>query len=123
MRRFVNWARTVTSTPAEWHEPESEDAASEAVRRAARMGRRVRVVGSGHSWSAIAAPHDVAMSLDRLSGVIAIDRARSLATVRGGTRLFRLNEELAAAGLALPILGSIAQQSIGHVRGDDNPPV
>ncbi|HKA91694.1 MAG TPA: FAD-binding protein, partial [Haliangiales bacterium] len=110
--RFVNWSRTVTTAPSTWHEPESEDEIGELVRDAARTGRRMRVVGAGHSWSAIAAPHDMAVSLDRLAGVIALDPAGGTATVRGGTRLHDLNDHLARLGFALPIVGSIADQSI-----------
>lgn len=110
--RFINYARTVTSSPSAWREPRSEAELAEVVRDAAREGRRVRVVGAGHSWSAIAAPEEVAVSLDAAQGVVSVDRARGLATVRAGTRLARLNAALADAGLALPIVGSVAAQSI-----------
>src|SRR5438270_870814 len=52
--RFVNWAGTVRSSPVAWHEPASEDELCALVARAAAERRRVRVVGAGHSWSAIA---------------------------------------------------------------------
>lgn len=110
--RFVNWAGTVTTTPAAWHAPRDDDEVAALVRDAAARRRRLRVVGAGHSWSPIAAPDDGAVTLDRLAGVIAIDRARGRATVRGGTRLRDLCEALLDAGLALPIVGSIAHQSI-----------
>ena len=107
-RRFVNWGKTVTTRPSAWLAPANEAEVIAAVRGAA--GRRLRVVGGGHSWSAIAAPEQVALTLDRLAGVIARDEAT--VTVRAGTRLRDLNAALAAEGYALPILGSIAEQSI-----------
>jgi FAD/FMN-containing dehydrogenase len=109
---FANWSETVRSQPLRWCEPTKEEDLAHIVRAAARRGERVRVVGAGHSWSPIAAPHEIAVSLDRMQGGITIDRARSVATVPAGTRIARLNEELARAGLALSILGSIAHQSI-----------
>jgi L-gulono-1,4-lactone dehydrogenase len=115
--RFVNWSNTVTSTPLAWRLPASEDEVVEIVRAAAREGRKVRVVGAGHSWSEIAAPHEIALSLDRMQGVVEIDDARSIATVRAGTRLERLNAELARVGRALPIVGSIAHQSLAGAIG------
>lgn len=81
-----------------------------AVRDAAAARKRLRVVGGGHSWSAIAAPEQIGMTLDGLAGVIARDDRT--VTVRAGTRLKHLNAALAAAGYALPIVGSIAEQSI-----------
>ena len=110
--RFVNWAGTVTSRPASWREPTSDDEAASLVRAARARGGRVRVVGAGHSWSAVAAPDDVAVSLDRLAGLASLDPERGLATVRAGTRLRDLNAALAARGFALPIVGSIAAQSL-----------
>jgi FAD/FMN-containing dehydrogenase len=111
---FTNWSETVRSQPRRWCEPTNETELALVVRTAARRGERVRVVGAGHSWSPIAAPapDETAVSLDRMQGVIALDRGRSLATVQAGARIAQLSEELAREGLALPILGSIAHQSI-----------
>lgn len=77
-----------------------------------REGRRVRVVGSGHSFTPLARSDDVLMSLDGLQGIEAIDEARGTVTVRGGTQLHRLGRELLAHGLAQENLGDIDVQSI-----------
>jgi len=104
--RFENWARTVATRPAERHAPSSEAEVCELV--AGARGRRVRVVGGGHSWSRINAPEDMWITLDRLNGVVA--RSATDVTVHGGTRLATL---LAVLGDAtLPIVGSISAQSI-----------
>src|SRR5579862_1807321 len=107
---FTNWSETVRSQPRRWCEPTNETEIVDVVRAAARRGERVRVVGAGHSWSPIAAPapDETAVSLDRMQGVITIDRERSVASVRAGTRVARVSAELAREGLALPIVGSIA---------------
>lgn len=107
----MNWAGTVTTRPAEKSAPESEAEVCERVRAA--RGRRIRVVGAGHSWSRINAPDDVWMTLDRLTGVIA--RTRDEVTVHGGTRLGALLEELDTH--TLPIVGSISAQSIAGLIG------
>ncbi|HQY62709.1 MAG: FAD-binding protein [Myxococcales bacterium] len=110
--RFLNWAGTVSTRPSSWREPTSEDEVAGLVAEARERGGRVRVVGAGHSWSEVAAPNDVAVSLDRLAGLVSLDPERGLATVRAGTRLRDLNAALAARGYALPIVGSIAAQSL-----------
>jgi L-gulonolactone oxidase len=109
--RFVNWAGTVASQPATWHLPDGEDELAAVIRDAAARGQRVRVVGAGHSWSAIAAPADgaIAVSLDRMAS---IDVADDHVTVGAGARLRDVNAALAARGLALPIVGSIADQAV-----------
>ncbi|HTL36959.1 MAG TPA: FAD-binding protein, partial [Kofleriaceae bacterium] len=76
--------------PHAWEEPRDE----EDVVRVVKRGMRVKVVGAGHSWSAIAAPDQIAMSLDRMSGIIR--EGDGTVTVRAGTRLRELNKALAA---------------------------
>jgi FAD/FMN-containing dehydrogenase len=111
--RFVNYSGTVTVSPVGWESPSTEEEVSKCVASAAASGRRVRVVGAGHSWSAIAAPEDLALTLDRLSGIVA--RGPGWVRVRSGTRLRHLNRALAAGGETLPIVASIAQQTVGGV--------
>ncbi len=108
--RFANWSRTVTSRPVVWHEPVSEGEIAALVNEAFTSRQRLRVVGAGHSWSAIAAPDQIALSLDRCSGIAG--EAPGTVVVRAGTRLCDLNVELAERGLALPILGSITHQTV-----------
>lgn len=112
---FVNFAGTVRTAPTRWLAPLSEAELGASVAKTAESGGRIRVVGAGHSWSEIAAPEDVAVTLDRLSGVVAYEEGRI--RVKAGTRLRDLNLALAEQGRALPILGSISQQSVAGAIG------
>ncbi|TAM93320.1 MAG: FAD-binding protein, partial [Jatrophihabitans sp.] len=60
-----------------------------------------------------AATDGVRVDLDGCSGLVRVGDGE--VTVRAGTRLWQLNALLAERGLALPILGSIAQQSVAGV--------
>jgi L-gulono-1,4-lactone dehydrogenase len=73
-------------------------------------GERLRVVGGGHSWSAVAAPDGHAMTLDHLTGIVSLDE--DTVVVRAGTRIRDLSHALARRGLSLPVLGSIQHQSV-----------
>ena len=110
--RFVNWARTEASRPTSWLLPTTDAEVADGVRRAAAAGSTVRVVGTGHSWSRIAAPDGVAMSLERLTGPVEIDSARRSVSVPAGMRLRTLSAALLRAGLSLPIVGSIQAQTV-----------
>jgi L-gulonolactone oxidase len=111
-QRFTNWSGTVSSTPTVWHRPASEGEIAAIVTRCAADGRSLRVIGSGHSFSAIAAPDDEAMSLEQMHGAVTIDRARNEVTVPGGMPLREVTAHLARAGLSLPIVGSIQAQTV-----------
>lgn len=111
-REFRTWSGHHRATPRVWQSPHSEAELQEALRRADASGLRVKAVGSGHSWSDIAVPEEVAIDLAHLRGVIAVDRHAPSITVRAGTRLEEISDALHAEGLAMPILGSIAKQTI-----------
>jgi FAD/FMN-containing dehydrogenase len=92
--------------------PTSEREIFEVVERVAARGGTVRVVGAGHSWSRIAVPDGVAMSLDALTGPVEVEATRQSVTVPGGMRLCDLSAVLLRSGLSLPIVGSIQAQSV-----------
>ncbi|HKE13127.1 MAG TPA: D-arabinono-1,4-lactone oxidase [Myxococcota bacterium] len=110
--RWRNWGRTVVAHPREQLLPGSEEELCDIVRSAARAGERVKAIGAGHSFSAIAATDGRLLRLDRYTRVLRVDRERLTAEVQAGIPLSRLSEELLVHGLALPNLGDIASQSI-----------
>jgi L-gulonolactone oxidase len=114
-RRFTNWGKTHSCDPIDRHGPYSDDEIASLVVGAAKRGETVKVTGAGHSWSDIAMTEGRLLKLDRMQKVLAIDPEAGTVTVQAGIRLCQLNEALAAHGLALPILGSIAEQSAAGV--------
>jgi FAD/FMN-containing dehydrogenase len=82
------------------------------VRRARDSGKRVKVVGTGHSFSGIARPEEVVLSLSNLRGIVSIDRTSATAVVNAGTTIADLNLELDRHGFAMPNLGDVTYQSI-----------
>lgn len=111
--QFTTWGRTHTCTPTAWARPRDEAEVAEVVRSAAARGQRVKALGAGHSWSDAALTDGVMVSLDALDAVTAVDGQRGRVTVQAGKPLHAFNDALASAGLALPIVGSIAAQRLG----------
>ena len=109
---WTNWAGTASTTPVLIAHPSSTDEVAAVVLDAADRGLRVKAVGSGHSFTAIAITDGVLVELDRLVGLVSVDSASGLVTVRAGTPLHALNDDLAARGLAMINLGDIDRQTI-----------
>jgi FAD-linked oxidoreductase len=107
-----NWGGNVTAAPAQVEHVGSVQGVVDAVRRAAATGLRVRVAGSGHSFTPLVATDGLLLHVDRLSGVLGVDRERRRVRVLAGTPLHVLNPALQALGLALPNLGDIDRQTI-----------
>lgn len=114
-RRWENWGRTAACTPTGTIVPRSEDEVAALVASAAGRGQRVKVVGSGHSWTDIACTDALHLRLHALPGAVEIAEDRQSAWVPAGMRLAACVEALAQAGLALPNLGSITAQTVGGV--------
>ncbi|MFE0423472.1 D-arabinono-1,4-lactone oxidase [Streptomyces sp. NPDC058953] len=111
-RVWRNWAGNVTARPAREESPASADEVAAAVRRAAEDGLTVKTVGTGHSFTAVAATDGVLIRPDLLTGIRRIDRAAMTVTVGSGTPLRRLNAVLAREGLTLANMGDIMAQTV-----------
>ncbi|WP_448624859.1 D-arabinono-1,4-lactone oxidase [Geodermatophilus sp. URMC 64] len=108
--RWRNWAGNQQAT-VDVVRPSSADEVADVLTRAAAHGRRVRPIGSGHSFTGIGRPEDVQLLTDRLVGIRQITDD-GLVTVGAGTPLHRLNAELARRGWSLTNLGDIDRQTV-----------
>ncbi|MBO0840548.1 MAG: FAD-binding protein [Sciscionella sp.] len=107
-----NWAGTATATHARRVRPRDTEEISAAIMAAADEGRTVRALGSGHSFTDAAATDGVALDLSEMTGIVAAEGKTGLVTVRAGTTLHELNQELDGRGLAMTNLGDIDAQTI-----------
>lgn len=107
-----NWGGTVSARPAREVAPASVDELAAAVRRAAEDGMPVKAVGTGHSFTSIAATDGLLVRPHLLTGIRDIDRAAGTVTVEAGTPLKRLNVALAREGLSLTNMGDIMEQTV-----------
>ena len=114
MSTWRNWARTEVASPQHFETPGTTEDLARIVARASGQGERVKAVGAGHSFTGAAVTDGTLISLDRMSGLVAVDPTPTGARVivQAGTRLHHLSDLLWAQGLALPNLGDIDVQSV-----------
>ncbi|TQF03209.1 FAD-binding protein [Kitasatospora acidiphila] len=111
--RWTNWAGNQSAEPSRVVTPASTEELAEAVKQAGAEGRTVKAVGSGHSFTAIAAAGDgVLVRPEGLTAVRELDRQAGTVTVESGLPLAKLNRLLAAAGLSLTNMGDIEVQTV-----------
>lgn len=103
--------------PARVARPASVDELVAAIRGAAEDGLRVKTVGTGHSFTSIAATDGLLVQPDLLTGIRGIDRSAMTVTVESGTPLKRLNAALAREGLSLTNMGDIMEQTVAGATG------
>ena len=117
-----NWAGNHTYRAAALHRPSSLDQVRELVAGA----RRLRVLGSRHSFNDIA-DSDELLSLDGLPADVVVDHAAGTVSLAAGVRYGELAEVLKAEGVALANLASLPHISVAgavatatHGSGDAN---
>ncbi|MBB4664333.1 D-arabinono-1,4-lactone oxidase [Conexibacter arvalis] len=107
-----NWAGDESCRPTAIERPGSVAEVVVALERAATAGERLRVAGSGHSFSDVACSDGRLMTLERMGRVLDVDRAGGRVRVEGGITLNALNAALAEHGLAMENLGDVDAQTV-----------
>ena len=109
-KAWQNWGRSQRSTPKYLARATSVDEVVAVVLAAKAQGLRVKTVGAGHSFSAIAVADDIQLDISGLDGLYAVDGNR--VTLGAGTNLYQLPALLDPLGLALTNMGDIDRQTI-----------
>ncbi|TRZ73434.1 MAG: FAD-binding protein [Actinobacteria bacterium] len=109
---WKNWAGNERAFPIKVHEPECETDIVAVVGYANALRQRVKVVGSGHSFTAIAVAPDHLVKMTRYNKALSIDVDKLEVTVESGIVISDLNKFLANAGYAMPNLGDVTYQTI-----------
>jgi D-arabinono-1,4-lactone oxidase len=110
--KHSTWARTNHSLPELYLTPHSIEEIRLIVELARRCGKKIVVVGSGHSPSNLTCTTSWMVNLDGFNAVVSEDTETLRIHVQAGIRLYELIAELDRRGWAMPNLGSIMEQSI-----------
>jgi FAD-linked oxidoreductase len=110
--RWTNWAGTYSCSPARIESPSTEEEIVAIVRSAAERGERVKVAGSGHSFTDIACTDGCMIRLDGYNKVLDVDRDAATVTAQSGITILQLSNAIAPFGLALENLGDVGYQTI-----------
>lgn len=110
--RWRNWSREQYCRPALIAHPHTREGMIEAVVAAAAAGRKVKVAGSGHSFTPAALTDGTMLRIEALHRILEVDRAGGRVKVEAGITLGDLNRRLDRHGLALENLGDIDWQTL-----------
>jgi L-gulono-1,4-lactone dehydrogenase len=111
-RAWQSWSGLTTAHPAQVLSPTCAEQVADAVLAARHQGLTVKMVGSGHSFTDVAAADGLMLRPSRLAGVTHVDRDTMTVTARAGTPLHQLNAELTGLGLSLHNMGDIDRQTL-----------
>jgi len=119
----TNWAGNYDYGAARIHRPETVEQMQELVARC----RKVKALGTRHSFNDIADTSEDLISLENFDQVVSLDRKRRTVTVKGGIKYGQLCQYLAGEGYALNNMASLPHISVAgacatatHGSGDKN---
>lgn len=104
-----NWAGNYTYSAARLHAPTTVEQLQALVSGL----RKVKALGTRHSFNDIADTTEDLISLEHFNQVIALDRERRTVTVESGIRYGKLCQYLNREGFALHNMGSLPHISVG----------
>src|SRR5262245_39035242 len=118
-----NWAGNHTYQATRLHQPETLEQVQELVTHS----RKIKALGSRHSFNDIADSPEDLISLEHFDKVLSLDSERRTVTVEGGIRYGQLAQWLYLEGFALHNLASLPHISVAgacatatHGSGDQN---
>jgi FAD-linked oxidoreductase len=112
MSTWSSWSGLSTADPARHLTPHDAGDVVAAVLAARDEGLRVKMVGTGHSFTDIAVTDGVLLHPSGLRGIVAVDQDAMTATVLAGTPLHELNLALERLGLTLHNMGDVDGQTV-----------
>jgi hypothetical protein len=102
---WANWGRTARCQPEFSFFPERVEDLIQIVQFARERGKRIRVVGSGHSWSGLVPTDGVLVYIQGLNNVSMdlSDDSHPRVVIESGATVKEVNDVLEAQGYALPL--------------------
>lgn len=108
METLTNWAGNLTYSATAIHRPASVEELQELVASTPAL----RLLGSRHSFNAIADTPAALIALAGLNRVVGLDRTRATVTIEGGVRYGELCRWLESEGFALHNMASLPHISV-----------
>src|SRR3954451_15102983 len=112
MATWTNWSRLSTAHPAQEISPHDAGEVVDAVVAARHQKLKVKMPGTGHSFTDIALTDGLLLRPGSLRGIVAVDRDAMTVTALAGTPLQELNAALERLDLSLHNMGDIDEQTI-----------
>jgi FAD-linked oxidoreductase len=109
MSSWHNWAGNQVMEPTQVLHPAGTE---EIVQALKGTTRRVKAIGSGHSFTAIGLTDGTLVQLDQHDQPVSLDTTSGLVTVQAGMPVHRLNALLTERGLGLTNMGDIDAQTV-----------
>src|SRR5690625_1593209 len=84
---WKNWSESVHCQPEKFLKPQNLEELINLVKMCNEDNRKIRVVGSGHSFTPLSATTELLVSIENLTGIDLVDSKKVFVNVLTGTTL------------------------------------
>jgi alditol oxidase len=108
LTQYTNWAGNIQFKPKQWHEPRTIEELQHIVKNA----KKLRVVGTGHSFNSISVCREEIVSLHHFNKLIELNTEEQTVTIEAGMKYSELSKILMNKGFAIHNLASLPHISV-----------
>lgn len=109
---WKNWAGNVACKPDNYAKVSSVEQVQTLVKKANSEDKKIRVVASGHSFTAVCATDSIMLDISEMSGVVEVHQNEQQITFWAGTNVRTASELCLENGLAMENLGDFDKQTL-----------
>ena len=84
---WENWGRNLSAQPEFLCAPTSKDELTNIVNNAKNLGKKIRVLGGGFSWTPMVPTNDYMIDMSKFNQIISVDQTKKQVTVQAGMRV------------------------------------
>ncbi len=116
-REWTNWSGSVKFTPEVEEMPKNEEEVKKVVLKALSQGKKIRMVGAGHSSVPLVKTDHILLAQDQLKGVVDHDPALNRVDILPGTDIKEAGQALIELNLSMHNTGDVDLQYLGGAFG------
>src|SRR5690625_2271217 len=106
-KSWHNWSSSVNCQTEKFLLPKTLSDLVGIVKEHHKTSKKIRIVGSGHSFTPLVATEETLISIEHLAGIDHVDKENDIVTAWAGTDLKTLGQLLWEHGYAMKNLGDI----------------
>jgi len=116
-KEWTNWSESIKFSPEVTKRPQSEEEVQQTVIKARADGKKIRVVGAGHSSVPLVKTDQILLAQDRLKGLVGYSPQTRSVKFLPGTDIKETGEALIKLKLSMHNTGDVDMQFLGGAFG------
>ena len=116
-KEWKNWSGSIAFTPESKETPKDEEEVRQLVLKALKKGKKIRMVGAGHSSVPLVQTDHILLAQGKLKGVVGHAPSQNRVDILPGTDIKEVGQALIKLNLSMHNTGDVDMQFLGGAFG------